>query len=61
MDNDLYDLLWKLYCLNMDINNYLSTDVDLLKGFEPVMTKENMETIKSYYYLAYRQYWGIPS
>ena len=59
MDNKLFSLLNDLYDVQVRLSNYLNVELDLLKGIEEKMTKENMETIKSYYYLAYRQYWGI--
>lgn len=59
MDDKLFDLLKDLYDIQVRLSNYLHVELDLLKGIEEKMTKENMETIKSYYYTAYRQYWGI--
>jgi len=59
MDDELFNLLKDLYDIQVRLSNYLHVELDLLKGIEEKMTSENMATIKSYYYLAYRQYWGI--
>lgn len=59
MDDELFNILKDLYDVQVRLSNHLHVELDLLKGIEEKMTKENMETIKSYYYTAYRQYWGI--
>lgn len=59
MEEELFDILKDLYDVQVRLSKYLHVELDLLKGIEEKMTKENMDTIKSYYYTAYRQYWGI--
>lgn len=61
MDDELFNILEDLYAVEVRLSKHLHVELDLLKGIEEKMTKENMDIIRSYYYTAYRRYWGIPS
>lgn len=59
MGSELYNILEDLFDVQVRLSNYLHTELDLLKGVEEKMTKENMKIIKSYYYMIYRRYWQM--